>query len=211
MLFRSDASLDKLVRAGRISPEYFPLSGPDACEEEAVKKLVNLAAASGGRAYVCHLTSEKGLKAALSGKRKAYIRIESCPHYLFLNDGIFKKKNGFLFCCNPVLKKKKDNRALFSALNKKINWIGTDHCAFSYKAKSKNKNNFLKIPRGLPGIGMSFPLLFTRFANTDEELKRISALTSANPAKFFGMADKGKIEKGKDARSEEHTSELQSH
>jgi len=195
-----NASLNRLILQKKTSPRYFPLSGPDICEAEAVERISKLAKTAGGKIYICHMTSKIGLEKAIEAQKDGVnLKIETAPHYLFLNETVFKKKNGFLFCCNPVLKKSLDNRRLIRALKNNIDWLGTDHCAFSYSAKAKNKNNFLKIPRGLPGIGMSFPLLFTEFKKKNLPLGKLIRLTSASPAKHFGLKNKGEIKIGKDA------------
>ena len=193
-------NLSRLVKSGRTSPRYFALSGSARAESEAVLRAARLARRAKGRIYICHVSSRAGIEALVKARREGVdIKAESCPHYIFLNDDVFEKKNNYLFCCNPALKKKSDNRALSKALEKDIDWIGTDHCAFSYKDKARNKKDFRKIPRGLPGIGMSFPLLFTASAKDKKSLMNLARLTAASPAENFGLRKKGAILPGMDA------------
>ena len=195
-----DGFLGELLKKNRTSVKFYSRSGPDICEAEAVRRVSYLSKLAGGRIYICHLTSLAGLAEAEKARAEGILlRLETCPQYLFLNDGVYKRKDGFLFCLNPVLKKTSDNAALIRALFGKIDWIGTDHCAFSYRAKAKHRRNFTKIPRGLPGIGMSFPLLFTEFRRKRKPLPKLAELLSENPAKYFGFGNKGKIRKGFDA------------
>ncbi len=193
-------NLSALVRKGRTSPRYFALSGSPLAESEAILRAAAIAKKVKGKIYICHVSSRAGLAALVKSRRGGVdIMAESCPHYIFLNDGVFEGKNDFLFCCNPVLKKSADNKALFKGLRKDIDWIGTDHCAFSRADKFRKKKDFRKIPRGLPGIGMSFPLLFTSTGRDKKSLMMLARLMSSSPADNFGLKNKGAILPGMDA------------
>ncbi|MDO9514064.1 MAG: amidohydrolase family protein [Elusimicrobiota bacterium] len=193
-------NLSRLVKRGRTAPRYFALSGSSRAESEAVLRVSSIAKKAKGRIYICHVSSRAGIEALVKSRRGGVdIKAESCPHYIFLNDAVFEQKNNYLFCCNPVLKKKSDNSALLKALKKDIDWIGTDHCAFSKADKERNKKDFRKIPRGLPGVGMSFPLLFTASLRDKKSLMALARLTSESAAENFGLKKKGAILPGMDA------------
>jgi len=191
-----DGLKKELIRRKRTKPKFYHFTGNSLCEAEAVSCLCSLGEAVNGTVYVAHLSSEKSLKIIKEArKKKIKIFVETCPQYVFLDKSVYKTKRGFLFCLNPVLKSEEDRKFLFSSLSNGIDWIGTDHCFFKFKDKQKNKNNFLKIPKGLPGIGMSFPLLF----ESKVSYEKIAYLLSYSPAKHFGFKEKGEIRCGLDA------------
>src|SRR5262249_57491524 len=67
--------------------------------------------------------------------------------------------------------------------------------------------SFKDTANGVPGIELRVPLLFSEGVGKGRlDLNRFVALTATNHAKLYGLYPK----KGTIARSEEHTSELQS-
>lgn len=87
------------------------------------------------------------------------------------------------------------------------NCFATDHCAFLKEDKDIYRNDFRKVPNGLPGIGALFPLIFEMLlkANKDEEINAelLSGITyhlSEMPAKITGIyPQKGCLDIGSDA------------
>src|SRR3546814_10729766 len=80
-------------------------------------------------------------------------------------------------------------------------------------------------PSGMTGVQTLVPIMLTHVAEGRLSLGRFVDLTSAGPARIYGIAGKGRIARGFDAdftvvdlaarrtitdRSEEHTTELQS-
>jgi len=187
--------IDELKEAKKTHFKYFPLTRPDFVEEEAIRRAGLIAEITGGRLVVVHLTSKRGLEAVKELKRRnVKIKVETCPQYLFLNNSVFKNKNGYLYLCCPPIKSKKDNLSLRNGITDgSIDFIGTDHCAFHIKDKKKGKGNFLKTPYGLPGIETSFPLLFDYFYKNGISLNTLAKITSYNQAKAFGIRNKGEI------------------
>ena len=94
--------------------------------------------------------------------------------------------------------------------------FGTDHCAFFFDGskpimyegkeiaipgKELGKDDFTKIPNGLPGIGDRMPILWTYGVGSGKiSENEFVALCSTNPAKIFGMyPQKGSLMPGADA------------
>jgi dihydropyrimidinase len=97
-----------------------------------------------------------------------------------------------------------------------IQTIATDHCPFFYDGthpieyegkkiaipgKELGKGDFTKIPNGLPGVGDRLPVLWTEMVTSGRfSVNRFVELTSANPARIFGMyPKKGCLLPGADA------------
>jgi dihydropyrimidinase len=94
--------------------------------------------------------------------------------------------------------------------------IGTDHCPFFFDGskpimyedhpiaipgKELGKDDFTKIPNGLPGVGDRLPILWTYAVRSGKlSPNQFVALTSTNPAKIFGLYPrKGSLTPGSDA------------
>jgi dihydropyrimidinase len=110
-----------------------------------------------------------------------------------------------------------DNRRLWEGLKDgTIQTIGTDHCPFFYDGtkaieyegkqiaipgKELGKEDFTRIPNGLPGVADRLPILWSYGVRTNRLTpNQFVALTSTNPAKIFGLyPQKGALLPGSDA------------
>jgi dihydropyrimidinase len=110
-----------------------------------------------------------------------------------------------------------DNHGLWQALSDgTLQTIGTDHCPFFFNGtqpieyegravmipgKELGKNDFTKIPNGVPGVGDRLPILWTYGVRTGRLTpNQFVALTSTNAAKVFGLyPQKGALLPGSDA------------
>ena len=193
-------------REGKVSPLYHALSRPPETESNAVKKAIELAAKASCPLYIVHVSSAESLqhirKAQLNNQK---VFAETCPHYLVLNEseyqGAFDQTAAFVM--SPPLRKKTDNEALWEAIHAKVvQTIGTDHCPFTLSQKSAGRNDFRKIPNGVPGIGHRLNLLYSKgiCLRNDFDFDQLVNIFATNPAKIFGIyPQKGAIEVGSDA------------
>ena len=79
---------------------------------------------------------------------------ETCPQYLLLDDSVYSKPDfeGAKYVCAPPIRKKADQDCLWKALaNDQIQTVATDQCSFTMEQKALGKDDFTKIPGGLPG------------------------------------------------------------
>jgi dihydropyrimidinase len=80
--------------------------------------------------------------------------------------------------------------------------VSTDHCPFNFATqKSLGRDNFAKIPNGVPGIEDRMMVFHqTGVRGGRISLNRFVELTATNPAKLFGLYPrKGTIAVGADA------------
>lgn len=191
------SALVPLMAENHVEPFYHGLSRPDSAEELAVKRLVAIAKETGCKIYIVHLNSEKGLNAA---KKQQSIFIETCPHYLLLDDSVYKRKDGRMFVASPPLRKPSDSEALWEGIiNGDIHTLGTDHCPFC-TADKKEGIPFQNIPNGMGGVETLFPVMLAQWIVRDLPLPRLVELMSVAPATIFGLHPrKGEIAVGSDA------------
>ena len=127
---------------------------------------------------------------------------ETCPHYLLLDDELFKTKDGHLYATCPQIKKPKDMRRLWRGLaDGELSVVSTDTCTFDTKQKAMWEGDFTKMPFGMPGVETMLPLLYSYgVAQGKISLERMVELISTNPAKLMGMyPNKGSLKIGTDA------------
>ena len=195
-----------LKAAGRQSVRDFPFSRPPVAEQEAIQRVLALAAYASAPVYIVHVSTRAGADAvARSRKNKQAVWGETCPQYLLLDETALSADGfeGAKFVCCPPLRTARDQEALWAALQKNdLQTIGTDHCAFNFAGqKDLGKESFLDIPSGLPGIELRMALLYTYGVKTG----RLSPTQWVNlcctaPARLFGLYPrKGDLQPGSDA------------
>ncbi len=200
-----DALIKEKKAAGEFAPASHPLCRPSILEAEAVSRLLKMAAVADVPVVIVHLSSEDGLKevqAARARGQKVYV--ETCPHYLLLEDSVYSKPDfeGAKYVCAPPLRKKQDNEALWSAIEKgEVQTVSTDHCSFTLKQKDAGREDFTQIPGGMPGVETRGVLLYT-FGVAEGRItaEKMAEVLSEAPAKLYGAYPrKGHIAPGADA------------
>jgi len=190
---------------GFTSPVYHAKSRPPECEAEAVSRFLLLARLAGDApAYIVHLTNGLALdyirRARALGQRRVYA--ETCPQYLFFDDAAYAREDGLKYVMSPPLRKKEDNAALWAGLSsEEIQTVATDHCPFNYnKEKQLGAADFTKCPNGAPGVETRLLAMFSEgYMKKRMTLNQVVRACCTNPARLFGLADKGDIAPGLDA------------
>ena len=192
--------------AGNLSPAAHPLSRPPAVEAEAVGRWLTIAELAGCPVNIVHLSTLRGLEAVRAARTRGQrLYVETCPQYLLLDERSYRLP-GFesaKFVLSPPLRAQENCAALWDALEAgEIATIGTDHCSFRFHgAKELGREDFSKIPNGIPGVEHRPSLMYTygvaagRITAVD-----MARLLAENPARLFGMyPQKGVLAVGSDA------------
>ncbi len=77
-----------------------------------------------------------------------------------------------------------------------VDTLGSDHAPHTLEAKAKP---YPASPSGMPGVQTLVPLMLDRVNAGALTLQRFADLTSAGPARVYGIAGKGRIAAGYDA------------
>jgi len=195
----------KLISEGKTTPKYHPLSRPVEAEAEAIHKLIIFAKFIDTPIYIVHVSSRRGIEYIEKAQKKGVkIYAETCPHYLLLDDSVYEQDfdKAAKFVLSPPIRKKIDQEALWSAIkNGVISTIGTDHCPFNLKGqKDLGINDFTKIANGAGSVEHRLKLLYTYGVEQNKiSLQKFVEISSKNPAKIFGLKNKGEIKTGFDA------------
>jgi dihydropyrimidinase len=197
----------ELVAAGRLGPEFHPVSRPSSVEGEATNRALMMAKLHGATAYIVHMTCREAVEALVRAKQAGqHCYGETCPQYLLLDDTVFTKPDfgGSAYVMSPPIRPGGlgHHDALWRGLtNGMLDVIGTDHCPFTHEQKKMGKDNFTMIPNGAAGVEDRLPILYTfGVCGGHFDLQRMVALGSTHAARIYGLYPrKGTIAVGADA------------
>lgn len=197
-----DKRIEKFLAEGKTSAWYHYESRPEFVEAEADKRAIHWAKAFKAPLYIVHLANKEGLDEVTRAKDEGYeIYAETCPHYLYFTNEVYKREDGRNWVCSPPVKGKESQDALWEGIKRgDIVTIATDHCPFQSHEKDWGKDNFTKIPNGCMGIENLYPYMLSEANKGCITFNKAVEVCSANVAKIFGCApEKGTVAVGADA------------
>ena len=215
-----DILIKEAVANKQLDPTAHARTRPAWTEAEATLRAVALAAVANAPLYVVHMTCEMAVDQLRYGhERGLNVMGETCPQYLFFTTDDLARPNfeGAKWVCSPPIRTQRDNAAMWQALQSgDLQIVSTDHCPFLFDGtqpieyegqpyqmpgKELGRDNFTKIPNGLPGLGDRMIVLWSEGVSKGRlSANRFVELTATNPAKIFGMYPrKGTIAVGSDA------------
>ncbi len=197
-----DRAVAERVARGRLAARHFFGSRPPEAEARAVEVLGKIAREERLPAYVVHLSSAAGLRAALDARQAgARLHLETCPQYLLLGPTPARGLRPEHLVCAPPLRSARDRTALLSGLARgDIEVLATDHCPFTSAQKAIGARDFRRVPGGLPGVETLLPLAYDLALRGVWPLERLAQALAETPARLFGLSDrKGAVREGLDA------------
>ena len=201
-----DVVVAQALAEGKTAPHFHALTRSVEAEAEATHRAIALAQMAGAAVYIVHLSNSDSLRELKEAQaRGLHALAETCTQYLVLSleeqmPGRSFDEAKYVF--TPPLRLKANHAPLWEALaDGSLSVVSTDHCPFRFAdQKSLGKDDFTKIPNGGPGIENRMQLLWHHGVNAGMiTAQQFVALTSTNPARIFGMENKGVIAQGMDA------------
>ncbi|MBM4370463.1 MAG: dihydropyrimidinase [Deltaproteobacteria bacterium] len=179
------------------------VSRPAVTETEAIARAIHLAEAAGGALYIFHMSTGAAADIVRAARQRGVnVHAETGPHYLLLDDELFKRPDGHHFGTCPPIRKKADQETLWARLaDGTVEVSATDTCTFDSRQKAMWGGDYRKIPFGMPGIETMVPLLYTTGVRAGRiSLEQMVGMVCENPAKLFGLwPRKGVLQPGSDA------------
>ena len=200
-----DVLVRQFLEEGKTAPVNHALTRPAVMEGEAVHRVFKLAELAGTPSYIVHLSSRDALNAVREARDRGMPAFaETCPQYLFLSvdDMAQPGFEGAKFVCSPPLRTADHQEDLWKGLaGGDLQVVSTDHAPFNYVGqKDLGKDDFSKIPNGLPSVEDRFTLLYGGVEAGHIGLNRFVEIVATAPAKMFGLYPrKGTIAPGSDA------------
>lgn len=200
-----EALISEEKAAGHLGPDAHPRSRPDLVEAEAIDRLLKIAGLAEAPVIVVHLSTEAGLEEICEARENGrQVFVETCPQYLLLDDSLYQLPDfsSGRYVISPPLRGKENREVLWEAIKEgMIQTVATDHCSFTLAQKDAGRDDFTRIPNGMPGVENRPALIYTDGVGkgriTPEQMCRI---LSENAAKLYGVyPQKGAIQAGSDA------------
>jgi allantoinase len=167
-------------------------SRPIAAELEAIRIAIDLAAETGCRLHIVHVSCGSGVAVVADARARGIdVTCETCPHYLVLTEHDMEQL-GAVAKCAPPLRAAAEQGELRNRLSD-ITTIGSDHSPSP--PEMKQQDNFFDVWGGISGCQHLLPLLI----DADIPREEICRLTSSDVAARFRICAKGKLAVGKDA------------
>jgi allantoinase len=173
-------------------------SRPRIAEDEAIQRVVDLAAKTGARAHVVHLSSSGALDILRNAPKN--VTAETTPHYLYfaaedIPDGAPEYK------CAPPIRERDNRDALWRALHEGLLLaIVSDHSPCTPQLKHLEDGDVEHAWGGIASLQFSLPVVWTAARHRGFTLRDISRVMSEGPASLANLdRRKGKLEAGFDA------------
>ena len=188
----------------------FLWSRPPAAEVAAIIQVLRLAASTGARVHVLHLSSADPVPLLAAAREDgASISAETCPHYLTLAAEQVGYGHTEFKCCPPI--RGVDNRErLWGALESgAIECVVSDHSPCPPELKDRalrgavtagqHRGDFGSAWGGISSIQFGLPLVWTHARERGFDLADVARWMSSSPARLAGLATKGAIAPSYDA------------
>ena len=172
-------------------------SRPRKAEEVAIGRVIDVAARTGVRAHVVHLSSADALPRLRQARAEGIrLSVETCPHYLVfaaeeIRDGATEFK-----CCPPI-REAANREGLWAGLvDGAIDLVVTDHSPCVPELKRQDTGDFGLAWGGLASLQVGLAAVWTEARRRGHTLADVVRWMAERPADLVGLTTKGRIAPG---------------
>ncbi len=163
----------------------------------ATQRVVKLAMEAQRRLHILHVSTAEEMAFLARHKASASISVEVTPHHLSLVAPECYERLGTLAQMNPPVRDARHQAALWQAVsNGVVDVLGSDHAPHTLDEKARP---YPSSPSGMTGVQTLLPIMLNHVSAGRLSLQRLVDLTSAGPARIFGIEAKGHLSIGYDA------------
>ena len=183
-----------LIKGGNVPPAMHAEWRDAKTALKATQRLLRLAEQNGRRVHVLHISTADEMEFLRDWKHLA--TVEVLPQHLTLAAPDCYDALGTYAQMNPPIRDASHRDGIWKALNAGlVDCIGSDHAPHTKEEKDRGYPNS---PAGMPGVQTLVPIMLGHVAKGRLSLQRFVDLTSAGPARVYGVARKGRIALGYD-------------
>jgi dihydroorotase len=158
-------------------------------------RILDLARRAGRRIHLLHLTTAEELP--LVADARSLATAEAVVPHLTLSAPECYERLGTYAQMNPPIRDVRHRGALWQAIGEGlIDLVGSDHAPHARRDKD---GIYPQTASGMPGVQTLVTVMLDHVHRGRLSLARLADLTSAGPARVFGIAGKGRIAVGYDA------------
>ena len=163
---------------------------PIESEVRAVERVLAIVKRYKTTANIAHVSAKESLM-LINENKSGRLTCEVTPHHLYFTKQDMKRL-GNMLKINCPLREEKDRKALIGGLKDGlIDMLATDHAPHTLDEKMSNNP-----PAGMPGLDTYGNFVLYLMINHGIKPQIIARFTSYNAARYFGLADRGRIKKG---------------
>ncbi len=191
-----------LNQSTKVKGSNYVNSRPVVSEIIAIQRMIVLAKQAKVHLHILHLSSSEGALLIDKAKQdRQPITVETCPHYLILDDRSMDKYGPYAKC-NPPLRDHENQKRLWQYLREGIiDCLVSDHSPYTSEDKAKGLEDIRFAPPGINALELALPLMVNEVLRRDEiTFTDLAVWMSTNPAKLMNVyPKKGCIDIGSDA------------
>ncbi|MHD0396731.1 allantoinase AllB [Staphylococcus simulans] len=184
---------------GETSMAAYVDSRPVFTEVEPIRKLILFAKETGCRLHIVHVACEEGVEEVIKAQQEGVdVTCETCTHYLYFYKEELDAIGPVVKCSPPIREESRLPGMWERVINGDINFVTSDHSPCT--PDLKDTDNAFEAWGGIAGIQNNVDILFDEgVQKRDLSLQRFAEIIATEPAKRFGLDNKGSIAVGKDA------------
>jgi dihydroorotase len=175
-------------------PSSHPVWRDEIAALQSTQRLLRIAREQRALIHVLHVSTAEEID--LLSQHKDIASVEVTTHHLTL-DAEDYHRIGTKLQMNPPVRDARHRDHIWYGLSQGIvDILGSDHAPHTLEEKAKP---YPQSPSGMPGVQTLVPIMLDHIHAGRLSLARFVDLTSAGPARLFGIAAKGRIAVGYDA------------
>ena len=175
-----------------------PASHPVWRDEEAAllstQRLVRIAREQHAAIHILHVSTASEIDFLAAHKDIA--SLEATPQHLTFSCDDYARLGTRLQMNPPIRAARHRERVWYGLEQGIVDILGSDHAPHTLEEKAKP---YPQSPSGMPGVQTLVPVMLDHVNARRLSLERFVDLTSAGPARLFGIAGKGRVAVGYDA------------
>ncbi|WP_150308272.1 allantoinase AllB [Planctomonas psychrotolerans] len=189
--------LDASANSGGPRFPDFMASRPPEAETTAIAAVIDGVRRTGARSHILHLAAAAALPALATARAEGLpITVETCPHYLTLDDGDVADGATQFKCCPPIRDEANRDALWQGLLDGIIDCVVSDHSPATADLKFVPGGDFGRAWGGIAGLQLGLPAVWTEARRRGIPIESVSRWMSRNPADLVRLPTKGRIAAG---------------